>query len=131
MADEIEQNSEAEDAVGEAGNLYREYALLAKENDREQVWQDELSKASAEDLANFYANEGGDPTQVVFYLENADLKDEEKWEILAQSFEARTEFTHQQADEAKDKKEKEKLKARVNTYKDQAQTLRRGLEALK
>lgn len=132
MADEIKQNPEAEDAAGEARNLYNEYALSVKETWK-QAWKDELLKTEtdAESLANFYANEGGDLNQVIYYLENTDLGEKEKWEILAESFEVRVEFTHQQADDATDKKEKEKLKARVNNYKTQAQTLRRGIEALK
>lgn len=132
MADEIKQNPEAEDAAGEARNLYSEYTLSVKETWK-QAWKDELLKTEtdAESLANFYANEGGDPNQVVYYLENTDLGEEEKWSILAQSFKTRAEFTYQRADDAKVKKEKEKLKARVNNYKAQAQTLRRGLDTLK
>lgn len=131
MADEIKQNPEAEDAAGEARNLYSEYALSAQENDRQQTWRDKLAEANAEDLANFYAQEGGDSNQVVFYIEETGLKEIEKWKILAKNFEARADFTYEHLDEAKDKKEREKLKARVNNYKAQAQTLRRGLDTLK
>lgn len=132
MADEIEQNPEAEDAVGEARNLYNEYAFSVKETWK-QVWKDELleSETDAEGLANFYANEGGDPNQVVYYLENTNLEEKEKWKILAQSFIVRAEFTYEKADDATNKKEAKKLKARVDFYKAQAQTLRRGHDTLK
>jgi len=129
MAYEIEKNSEAEDPVEGARNIYREYALSSKETWK-QEWKDKFSEASAEDLANFYASEGGDSNQVVFYLEAAKLDEREKWAILAQNFEARADFAYQKADEAGDKKEIERLKTRVNVYKEQAQALRRGTETL-
>ena len=130
MTDEIEQNPEAEDPVESARNIYNEYALSA-EKTGQQDWQDRLQEADAESLANFYAQEGGDPNQVVFYLEKTGFGEKEKWEILAQNFKSRADFAYERLDDAEDEKEIEKFKAGVDIYKKQAQTLRRGLEALK
>lgn len=141
MAQEKESNMETAEAVDSAKDLYQEYFLELKEQWNKE-WSDELEgrdsnvseEERAETLASHYAKdakEGGNSNQVVFYLEKTDLGEKEKWEILAQNFEARADFVYQKADDARNKKEKVKFKARVNIYKNQAQTLRRGIEALK
>lgn len=151
MSNEIEKNPETKDPSEVAGDLYQEYVLKVKE-EWKQEWADELEEQGrkstaqkAQNLAYFYAREGGDPHQVVFYLEKTNLPEDKKWETLAENFEARANYAFANIDDKREKMARTKgrrtdlnvkalskeivfLEERIKYYRQNAKLLRQGAE---